>query len=83
MSEENEIDPFGPTTAPGLSLIMQFRIYDLLMAILREQNPDVAREMLTLHATGAVAGPSPNFNGIFLTDEMNPGGALDPDNRTE
>lgn len=53
-------------------LIIQLRLYDVLMALLSEQNPDKARELLRLHSTGALAGTVPSYIGEFLTDKLNP-----------
>lgn len=71
VDDSNE-DPFSAANAPGISLIVQLRIYDVLMALLRESNPDAADEILALHSTGAFGGPSPSYIGKFLTDELNP-----------
>lgn len=70
--EPVEEDPFNHLNAPGISLIVQLRIYDVLMALLKEQNADVARELLELHSTGAFAGSAPSYIGEFLTDRLNP-----------
>jgi len=70
VSEEID-DPFDATNAPGVSLIVLMRIYDVLMALLDEQNADKAAELLQLHATGALAGTTPSYIGEFLTDKLN------------
>lgn len=68
MTEQNE--PVEDETHIA-QLVVSMRIYDVLMALLREENEDVARSLLELHATGALAGPSPAYVGKFLTDELN------------
>lgn len=52
-------------------LAVSLRIYDVLMALLHEQNSDVANELLQLHSTGAFAGSAPSYIGEFLTDKVN------------
>lgn len=51
--------------------ILSARIYDVLMALLQIQNPEYARDLLEMHASGTVVGPTPAFNGVFLTNIMN------------
>lgn len=65
-------DPFDASNAPGIALIVQMRLYDVLMALLHESNPDKANELLQLHTTGALAGSTPSYIGEFLTDKLNP-----------
>jgi len=54
-----EVDPFSPQSAPGFSLIVLMRIYDTQLALLREQNPEVAEKLVSLHAEGKILGPLP------------------------
>lgn len=70
-AEEDSPDPFSPEIAPGLTLVVNLRIYDVLMAILKENNPDAAREILELHSNGGLAGTMPDFTGFFMTDALN------------
>lgn len=63
-------DPFGPAQAPGISLIMQFRIYDALMALLTHFDEETAEALLDMHAKGATLGSAPQFTGAFLYDEL-------------
>lgn len=68
---DTDNDPFNANNAPGISLIVLLRIYDVMMALLKESNADVARELLQLHTTGALAGTTPSYIGEFLTDKLN------------
>lgn len=63
MSEEVEetYDPFGKDAAQA-SLIVQMKIYDVLMALLRDSDPDTARELDKLHTNGVILGMGPNFS---------------------
>lgn len=53
------------------NFIATARVYDVLMALLKEQNDAVARDILELHMSGHLIGPMPRMTGVFLTDEMN------------
>lgn len=55
-------DPFSTELAPGVSLIVHMRIYDVLLALLREQNSEVAEQLTQLHAQGKILGPLPVFD---------------------
>jgi hypothetical protein len=65
-------DPFSPDNAPGMSLIVQMRMYDVLLAILNEQNPDVCDRILEAHAQGKLLAPVVTFNGEFEYNRLNP-----------
>lgn len=69
--EQGSTDPFAPENQAVLNFIMQARIYDVLMALLTESNADLAKDLLELHATGALMGAAPSFNGQFITDLVN------------
>lgn len=73
-NEEQPLDPFDASNAPGLSLVMQFRIYDALMTLIRLQDEEASNRLLEIHAKGAVLGASPEFSGTFLTNVINPDG---------
>lgn len=60
--EFNNENPFDYRVAPGVSLIVQMRTYDVLLAILREQNTEAAEKLVQLHAEGKVLGPLPVFD---------------------
>jgi hypothetical protein len=65
--EPREVDPFAPENASMLNFVLQARIYDVLIAILRESNADLAKQMLELHLNGKVLGPPPGWDGYFGT----------------
>lgn len=74
MAELEEVaanDPFAPENIGIVQFIMLGRIYDALMALLREANPEVATDLLEMHMQGNLMGPQPMFNGVFITDEVN------------
>lgn len=52
-------DPFDPTVAPGVQIIIQMRIYDVLMAILQDANPEAAARLHQIHSEGKVLGALP------------------------
>lgn len=54
-----EFDPTSPEHAPGLSLIVLMRIYEVQMALLREVNPEFASRLLQLHEEGKISTPMP------------------------
>ena len=60
--ETSELDAMSPEVAPGLSLIVQMRIYDTLMALLREQNPTIGDALFKLHSDGGVLSPMPYYD---------------------
>lgn len=57
--EEGTYDPFSPEHAPGLSLIVLMRIYDVQMALLRAQNKEAANTLHDLHSQGKILGSLP------------------------
>lgn len=61
LEDEAASDPFSPEEAPGLSLIMQMRIYDVLMAMYMETNMEAAKDLLEMHSRGQILGPLPSF----------------------
>lgn len=68
---ESNADAFAPENVPGISLIVQLRIYDALMAILTHLDEDTARDLLELHTNGNLVASAPWINGVFITDELN------------
>lgn len=52
-------DAFSPENSAKLSLVVQMRIYDVLMALLNEQNEEAASLLHDLHAAGKVLGSLP------------------------
>lgn len=57
-----DYDPFAPENAPGLSLVVQMRIYDVLLGIYSEMAPEKAAALMDMHAGGKVIGSLPNFD---------------------
>lgn len=66
---EEDNDPFSPVNCPKLSLVVQMRIYDVLMAILNEQNTEMADTLDRIHAAGKVAGALPYIDLTEVTEE--------------
>lgn len=66
-------DPFSDYNLRVSQFILTARLYDVMLGLLREANPAVARDLLELHMSGAILGPQPSFNGAFVTDEVNTG----------
>ena len=66
-------DPFSPENIGVVHFIQLGRIYDVLMALLTETNAEAAKSLLEMHATGALVGGQPFFNGKFVSDEVNNG----------
>lgn len=69
--EEEEQDPFSAHNLAIQQFIYTARVYDVLLALLKETNVGVSHDIIELHSKGLLLGPSPAFNGVFLTDEMN------------
>lgn len=60
--EVTEFDALSAEHAPGLSLIVLMRIYEVQMALLREVNPQFAERLLELHGDGIISTPLPYLN---------------------
>lgn len=71
MSEETDEPLETPYSETQLLLIVNSRIYDVLMCLLRNSEPELHKQLLELHSSGGLAGPSVWFNGNFLFDEIN------------
>jgi hypothetical protein len=72
LSEQQESnDAFAPENIGAVSAIIGMRIYDVLMSLLMVQDSDAADRLLSLHASGALMGPSPSLSGNFIFDIMN------------
>jgi hypothetical protein len=69
ISQGEGIDPFTQDNAPIVSLIVQMRLYDVMMALLNEQNPEAAAALHRVHAQGGILGSLPY---IDLTEEEAP-----------
>lgn len=70
-SESTTFDAFSPTNAPGVNLIVNMRIYDVLMAIYTHLDKEGATDLLKLHQSGVVLSSAPMFTGDFLVDILN------------
>lgn len=66
VNEETPIDPFSPEAVPGVSLVVNMRIYDVLMAIYTHLDEEGAQQLYDLHSEGKVLGSLPYLN---LTEE--------------
>ena len=73
---EAPADAFAPENIGGISMIIQMRTYDVLMAILTKLDEDSARDLLELHSQGVIVSTAPWVNGVFVTDELNPTGQV-------
>lgn len=71
MSETPADDVVATDDAALTQLVVSMRIYDVLLAILHEQNPAKANELLQLHSTGALMASAPSYVGEFITDRLN------------
>jgi len=76
MADESDAASSMTDTANGMSdfemsvFIQNQRTYDVLMALLTNTAPDVARDLLEMHSAGAFMGPAPRFSGNFVADEI-------------
>ena len=52
-------------------LVTNMRIYDAIMALVTEANPELARNVQEMHAAGHMIGSSINYDGLHLFDEQN------------
>lgn len=64
-------DGLSPENSSAVQTIVLMRIYDVLTALLRESNKDVARDLMEMHAAGIIFGPVPTLSGDFLYNELN------------
>lgn len=56
---EDSEDPFSTENAPKVSLVVQMRMYDALMALLSVQDPEMAAKLHEVHANGKIVGALP------------------------
>lgn len=47
--------------APVVHSIILWRIYDILLLLLMEQNPDAAHRLAQMHEEGHFLGPNPSY----------------------
>lgn len=59
---DEPLDPFSQENAPGLSLIVLMRIYDVVMAQYMATNRDKAIDLFNLHAEGKILGSLPSLD---------------------
>lgn len=55
-------NPFESEEAIAASLIVQMRIYDVLLAMLTKVDEGAANKLIDLHANGKILGPLPYLN---------------------
>lgn len=56
---DEALDPFSPTNAPKLSLVVLMRLYDVGMALLYSADQDAARRLHKVHEAGGIVGSEP------------------------
>ncbi len=54
-------DPFSAQNAPGLSLIVQMRTYDVLLALLNHFDEETADKITEAHESGQILTSLPSF----------------------
>lgn len=59
---KEEPDPFAPENVGAFTLVTLMRLYDVNMALLNEQNSDVARRLHEMHEQGRILGSFPWIN---------------------
>lgn len=64
-------DAFSESNIGVVQFIVLSRILDTLYALHNHFDPAKHMELLEAHAQGLLLGPSPTFQGLFLTDEVN------------
>ncbi len=75
MSEPvEEGNPLAPDNIQVVQLITLLRIYDVLMALLDNENAAVAEQLLNLHKEGTLMASSPYMTGMFIADQNVPTG---------
>jgi hypothetical protein len=60
---EDDDSAYSYKNAPGFSLIMLMRIYDVQMAILNEMSPDAATAIDEVHSAGRIVADPPSYAG--------------------
>lgn len=64
-----EYSPFGPNEAPGINLVVNMRIYDVLMAIYTHLNAQGAQDLMNIHAKGGILGTLPLFDPDLIRED--------------
>lgn len=62
------VDALSAEIAPGLSLIVQMRIYDVLMGIYRHLDLENANALYEFHVKGGVLSPEPFYDPDAATE---------------
>lgn len=72
-NSSNESNETGPVEGeiPSPELLTLMRIYDILLLELTMKNQEAANKIIEAHLGGSLVGPVPNFNGVFITNEIN------------
>lgn len=52
-----------------VQLIVNMRIYDVLMAILTDNNKEVAHKLREIHKSGRILFDEPSFSGEFIASD--------------
>lgn len=65
---EQQYDPFGNDVQQA-QLIVLMKIYDVLMAIFTDSNPEAAEALDEAHAKGIVVGLTPPFANFAPRDD--------------
>lgn len=68
MAELEDDSPFDPENAAGLSLIVQMRLYDVLMAVLNKIDPETADRIYDAHEKGQIISSLPAYIPEELDD---------------
>jgi len=68
--EGNELQysPFSAEEAPGIALVINMRIYDVLMAIYTNMNPEGAQQLMDIHTKGGIIGSLPLFDPTLIQE---------------
>ena len=65
---ELQYSPFSAEEAPGIALVVNMRIYDVLMAIYTSINPEGAKELMEIHSKGGIIGSLPLFDPELIQE---------------
>jgi hypothetical protein len=68
-NSQPEYSPFSAEEAPGIALIVNMRIYDVLMAIYTKLDKDGAADLMEIHTKGGIIGSLPLFDPNLLRPE--------------
>lgn len=68
MNEEEQGPLFDEATARDISLIIQMRIYDVLMSQFMLSHPEEADKLYNLHCEGGFLNPAPSYDPTKIVD---------------